>query len=73
METPIVGDGKYGGADSYIDGLSKKMHLHARQLSVPHPSKGHVKITAPLPDHMRESWSFFEFNERDADGVFEDD
>ncbi len=73
METPILGDGKYGGAEAHIEGLSKKMHLHARHLTVPHPTKGHVDIIAPLPDHMRESWAFFEFNERDAEGVFEDD
>jgi 23S rRNA pseudouridine955/2504/2580 synthase len=73
MGTPIVGDGKYGGADSFIDGLSKSMHLHARELRVPHPTKGEVKITAPLPQHMQESWQLFEFDEREALDVFEDE
>lgn len=32
---PILGDGKYGGKLAFIDGLSKKMHLHARQIKLP--------------------------------------
>ena len=74
METPILGDGKYGGADAYIDGLSKEMHLHARRLVLPHPKgRGELDITAPLPDHMRKSWDMFEFDERQAEDVFDDE
>jgi 23S rRNA pseudouridine955/2504/2580 synthase len=30
---PIVGDGKYGGADAFLTGaISRKLHLHARRL-----------------------------------------
>lgn len=32
---PILGDGKYGGKLAFIDGLNKKMHLHARQIKLP--------------------------------------
>lgn len=32
---PILGDGKYGGKLAFIDGLNKKMHLHARQVKLP--------------------------------------
>jgi len=74
MGTPIVGDGKYGGSEAHIDGLSKKMHLHARSLKLDHPMrKGELEVVAPLPDHMRESWSLFEFDDREAEGVFDDE
>jgi len=74
LGTPIVGDGKYGGPEAYIEGLSKDMHLHARQLVMPHPrGSGTLDITAPLPDHMQKSWSFFEFDERDALDMFGDE
>ncbi len=48
---PIVGDGKYGGSDAFIPGISKKLHLHARRLVVPELG---IDITAGLPPHMRE-------------------
>lgn len=52
--TPIVGDGKYGGRDAFIDGmgLSHKLHLHARRIVI----EGMLDVTAPLPRHMQESW-----------------
>lgn len=49
---PIIGDGKYGGRASIIEGLSNKLHLHARRIRMP----GGVDVTAPLPKHMKESW-----------------
>lgn len=30
---PIIGDGKYGGAASFIDGFGKNLHLHAWKIS----------------------------------------
>jgi len=62
---PILGDGKYGGQDAFIagQGLSRKLHLHARALTVPHPATGRPLIVrAPLPPHMRETWKFFGFD-----------
>jgi 23S rRNA pseudouridine955/2504/2580 synthase len=52
--TPIIGDGKYGGRDAFIDGmgLSNKLHLHARRIVI----EGMLDVTAPLPRHMQESW-----------------
>jgi len=43
--------------------------LHARRISFPHPSgEGVVDVTAPLSDHMRQSFALFGFQEgRDAD------
>ena len=60
---PIVGDGKYGGKEAFIEGISKKMHLHARSLF--HPSILGIKIdvTAPLPRHMKDSFKFFGLDE----------
>jgi 23S rRNA pseudouridine955/2504/2580 synthase len=51
---PILGDGKYGGRDSFLDGMeiSRKLHLHARRIIIP----GMLDVTAPMPKHMEESW-----------------
>ncbi len=68
LNTPIVGDGKYGGDRSFTLGLTNnnKMHLHARSIRVPHPVKGVLEVTAPLPPHMQDSFSFLGFDEKDG-------
>ena len=67
--TPILGDGKYGGATAHLAGVpgSRRLHLHARALSIPHPAGGTLTVTAPLPPHMRQSWEFFGFSPDIAD------
>jgi len=69
--TPILGDAKYGAAMAHLAGVpgGKRVHLHARSLSIPHPLGGTLQITAPLPRHMRQSWEFFGFAE-DAEDPF---
>jgi 23S rRNA pseudouridine955/2504/2580 synthase len=70
---PILGDGKYGGKEAFIagQGLSRKLHLHARSLSLPHPSTGALLVVrAPLPDHMKETWNFFGFDSDDTGDPF---
>lgn len=64
MGTPIMGDGKYGGADAYLagGGFSKALHLHARSLSLPKRGGGDLRLTAPLPAHMAETWRLFGFD-----------
>ncbi|MFB0874730.1 MULTISPECIES: RluA family pseudouridine synthase [unclassified Sphingobium] len=53
---PIVGDGKYGGKESFLSGtISRKMHLHARRIRVDHPDGGRVDVTAQLPSHFANS------------------
>jgi 23S rRNA pseudouridine955/2504/2580 synthase len=58
---PILGDTKYGGMENLPDGIARKLHLHARRISFPHPRGGSVDVTAPLPDFMRSSLEFFGF------------
>lgn len=70
---PIVGDGKYGGSSQSNDGegwgakiggdISRKMHLHARSISLIHPfTKKEMFFEAPLPEHMARSWDMFGWN-----------
>ena len=60
--TPIFGDEKYGGNAGMPEGMSKRLHLHARRIVFPHPRGGTVDITAPLPQHMRDTWAMFGFD-----------
>lgn len=68
LGTPIAGDGKYGGRSQENlgdgwgaglgGGLSRKLHLHAVQLHLPHPvTGGDLSFFAPLPEHMARTWS----------------
>ncbi|MEM9968711.1 MAG: RluA family pseudouridine synthase [Pseudomonadota bacterium] len=74
---PIVGDGKYGGSgqENLGDGwgaqlggdISKKLHLHARSLSLEHPvTKANLHLVAPLPDHMQRTWDTFQWRAGDV-------
>ncbi len=69
IATPIIGDGKYGGATSQLPGLehNRKLHLHARSIALDTPNGGRIAVVAPLPPHMLASWKFFGFS-RDTDG-----
>jgi 23S rRNA pseudouridine955/2504/2580 synthase len=73
---PIAGDGKYGGRGQENDGsgwgaglggaLSRKLHLHAAQLSFPDPVSGRVmRFTAPLPEHMARTFELFGWDSAD--------
>ncbi len=64
---PVVGDGKYGGEDAHIEGVSGKLHLFCRSMSFRHPKAGKpMTLTAPLTGHMKETWTFFSFDENAA-------
>jgi 23S rRNA pseudouridine955/2504/2580 synthase len=55
---PIVGDGKYGGRESFLTGsISRKMHLHARRLKVESLNDAWLDVQAELPAHMEESFA----------------
>ncbi len=82
---PIVGDGKYGGSgqENLGDGwgaqlggeVSRKLHLHARSIDIPHPVTGRrLRIEAPLPEHMARTWALFGWRPGDApEDPFEDE
>lgn len=63
LGTPILGDGKYGGSAAQLPGgaAAHRLHLHARSLEIPHPTGGTLRVSAPLPPHMRRMWEFFGF------------
>lgn len=82
---PIIGDGKYGGSaqENLGDGwgagiggeVSRKLHLHARSLRLEHPVTGAMlSFTAPLPEHMAQSWKLFGWHPGDVpEDPFEDE
>jgi len=54
---PIVGDRRYGGSVAKNkSGLGRGLHLHARELVIPHPEGGALGVAASLPRHMAQSW-----------------
>jgi len=74
---PVIGDGKYGGSgqENLGDGwgaqlggeISRKLHLHARSITLTHPVTGRpLTITAPLPPHMARTWAAFDWREADV-------
>jgi 23S rRNA pseudouridine955/2504/2580 synthase len=69
LGTPIIGDGKYGVAAAHLAGVvaAKGLHLHARSLAIPNPAGGILRVTAPLPPHMRETWDLLGFAGDSAD------
>ena len=72
LGTPIVGDRKYGGDRALVEGIAPKLHLHARSLEIPHPDGGVISVTAPLPEHMQETWKFFGFDSNTSGDPFQD-
>jgi 23S rRNA pseudouridine955/2504/2580 synthase len=61
--TPVLGDGKYGGSAAHlaVGNAAHRLHLHARALAIPHPERGVLRVTAPLPPHMARLWQFLGF------------
>lgn len=71
LGTPIVGDFKYGGHESRGKGaVADKLHLHARTIDIAHPDGGRLRVTAPLPGHMKKSWDLFGFDANDERDPF---
>jgi 23S rRNA pseudouridine955/2504/2580 synthase len=66
----ILGDGKYRCGLEVPGGLSGKLHLHARAIEVPHPVQGLIRVTAPLPPHMLETFDRLGFEQGDAKDPF---
>src|SRR5882724_7093395 len=62
---PILGDGKYGGKEALLGAVAdaESLHLHARRLTLPHPSeKGELKLAAEPPPHFRRTVEAFGFS-----------
>jgi len=74
--TPILGDGKYGGAGAHLDGTAPggrhRLHLHARSIEIPHPQGGGrmLRVSAPLPPALKATWRFFGFDAEPEDDPF---
>jgi 23S rRNA pseudouridine955/2504/2580 synthase len=77
---PIIGDPKYNRRPlndparndplrAVPPGLESKLHLLARRLVLPHPRKGIIDVTAPLPEHMKKSFAMFGFDENERDPI----
>jgi 23S rRNA pseudouridine955/2504/2580 synthase len=66
MGHPILGDPKYRteAAAELSQGL--KLQLHARRLTLPHPSRGTLILEAPLSPEMRAGFERFGFDEHEA-------
>ena len=75
LSTPILGDGKYGGRDAFLegaDGVSQQLHLHAKAIKFPHPAGGYFQVVSELSDHMRKTWKYLGFDEKLILDPFED-
>jgi 23S rRNA pseudouridine955/2504/2580 synthase len=56
---PIVGDPKYFNIENWHlpGGMQNRLHLLARRIAVPHPRGGRIDVSAPLPEHMQQTWN----------------
>lgn len=72
LGTPILGDGKYGGAEAFPAGAPdiRTLHLHARALALPHPRKGRLEIVADLSPAMLKTWRLLGFDPQRSDDPF---
>ena len=72
LGAPIVGDRKYhepdqnGAFSAVVEGLSDRLHLHARALDLPHPAGRRLVVEAELPPHMRDTFKTLGFHARTA-------
>ena len=67
----IAGDSKYRCDRETPGGLEGALQLHARAIRLPHPTRGELKVEAPLPAHMKRAFDVFGFDARDAKNPFE--
>ncbi len=83
MGCPILGDNKYARRDiehehEIIDleglNLSRRLHLHAKRVVLPHPTQKNrvLDISAPLPADLIKSWKRLGFDPSFKEDPFED-
>ena len=71
---PIVGDPKYFSVENWElpGGIQNRLHLLARRIVIPHPRTGRpVDVSAPLPQHMAQSWNLLGFDASRYDPIVE--
>lgn len=66
----IAGDPKYKCDREMPGGLPKQLMLHARAIRLPHPTKGELKVEAPIPPHFKAAFEHLGFNAKDAKNPF---
>ncbi len=66
---PIIGDSKYFNIENWAlpGGIQNRLHLHARNIKIPHPSGGTLNITAPLPQHMLQTFNLLGFDQANGE------
>lgn len=67
MGHPILGDPKYANDASRALSEGLKLQLHARRLTLPHPSSGTLILEAPISPELKAGFSRFGFDEHEAD------
>ncbi|MBL4599081.1 MAG: RluA family pseudouridine synthase [Rhizobiaceae bacterium] len=74
LGNPIIGDPKYFDIQNWElpGGIQKRLHLHARNIRIPHPDGGKIDISAPLPQHMTQTFNLLALNEADGELSEED-
>jgi 23S rRNA pseudouridine955/2504/2580 synthase len=53
LNTPIIGDTKYGSKASLVKELTKKIHLHSFEMKIKNLLGKNYSIKAEIPDHMQ--------------------
>ena len=64
---PILGDPKYFDEASKALSEGLALQLHARRISLPHPSRGQLILEAPISREMKAGFAKFGFDEHEAD------
>lgn len=70
----IIGDPKYFSKENFEvpGGIQNKLHLHARRIVVPHPrGQGTIDVSAPLPDHMLQTFNLVGWDVKQYDPIVE--
>ena len=71
--TPILGDGKYGGAAAHPAGAPKGLVLHARELDLPLPGRGRLRLKAEPPASFKEALQWLGLQSPELPGASLDD
>ncbi|MBQ4472483.1 MAG: RluA family pseudouridine synthase [Alphaproteobacteria bacterium] len=70
LQTPILGDDKYG--KKTLAGIGNGLHLHARAIEIKSPDTHKiVRVIADLPPHMKTTFHMLGFDEKDQKNPFQ--